>query len=184
MNKKEGGIMDNNEKEIDEKLYRVVRKKGSHVNTKLNLDGTRSALQFTNDSNELAGPLDLLEVDEKEYIKADNIHYYQEYDSKSRTFKQIVVEEVLVPIAKENIERLLEVGIKNIKVKLDEKIIPSAKQKAKEVSEDISVFLSGVKSGIKGEKPKAIQIIESQNKKSNQVMNISNLKRVEETQKK
>ena len=28
------------EKHTDEKLYRVVRKDGSHLNTKVNLDGT------------------------------------------------------------------------------------------------------------------------------------------------
>ncbi len=42
--------MGNDEKEVDEKLYRVVRKKGSHVNTKVNPDGTKSALQFTDDN--------------------------------------------------------------------------------------------------------------------------------------
>ena len=39
-----GEIMTSDEKEVDEKLYRVVRKKGSHVNTKVNPDGTKSAL--------------------------------------------------------------------------------------------------------------------------------------------
>ena len=32
------------EKHTDEKLYRVVRKDGSHLNTKVNPDGTKSAL--------------------------------------------------------------------------------------------------------------------------------------------
>ena len=54
------------EKHTDEKLYRVVRKDGSHLNTKVNPDGTKSALQFTDDNNDLNGPVDLLEVDEKE----------------------------------------------------------------------------------------------------------------------
>ena len=43
--------MTSDEKEVDEKLYRVVRKKGSHVNTKVNPDGTKSALQFTDENN-------------------------------------------------------------------------------------------------------------------------------------
>ena len=54
------------EKHTDEKLYRVVRKDGSHLNTKVNPDGTKSALQFTDDNNDLNGPVDLLEVDEEE----------------------------------------------------------------------------------------------------------------------
>ena len=41
------------EKHTDEKLYRVVRKDGSHLNTKVNPDGTKSALQFTDDNNDL-----------------------------------------------------------------------------------------------------------------------------------
>ena len=43
------------EKHTDEKLYRVVRKDGSHLNTKVNPDGTKSALQFPNDNNDLNG---------------------------------------------------------------------------------------------------------------------------------
>ena len=35
------------EKHTDEKLYRVVRKDGSHLNTKVNPDGTKSASQFS-----------------------------------------------------------------------------------------------------------------------------------------
>ena len=53
------------EKHTDEKLYRVVRKDGSHLNTKVNPDGTKSALQFPDDNNDLNGPVDLLEVMKK-----------------------------------------------------------------------------------------------------------------------
>ena len=60
------------EKHTDEKLYRVVRKDGNHLNTKVNPDGTKSALQFT-DNNDLNGPVDLLEVDEKELIRTEYI---------------------------------------------------------------------------------------------------------------
>ena len=61
-------LMTSDEKEVDEKLYRVVRKKGSHVNTKVNPDGTKSASQFTDENNDLNGPLDIIEVDMSEYI--------------------------------------------------------------------------------------------------------------------
>ena len=40
-----GEIIISDEKEVDEKLYRVVRKKGSHVNTKVNTDGTTGRKQ-------------------------------------------------------------------------------------------------------------------------------------------
>ena len=37
------------EKHTDKKLYRVIRKDGSHLNIKVNPDSTKSALQFTDD---------------------------------------------------------------------------------------------------------------------------------------
>ena len=46
------------DKYTDDKLYKVVRKDGSHLNTKVNPDGTKSALQFTDDNNDLNGPFD------------------------------------------------------------------------------------------------------------------------------
>ena len=61
------------EKHTDEKLYRVVRKDGNHLNTKVNPDGTKSALQFTDDNNDLNGSVDLLEVDEEELIRFEYI---------------------------------------------------------------------------------------------------------------
>lgn len=60
------------EKHTDKKLYRVIRKDGSHLNIKVNPDGTKSALQFT-DNNDLNGSVDLLEVDEEELIRFEYI---------------------------------------------------------------------------------------------------------------
>lgn len=90
--------MVNGEKEVDEKLYRVVRKKGSHINTKVNADGTKSAIQFSDEDNDLTGPLDIIEVDESEYIGADEIDYYVTQDNTPRTWKQIVMEDIVVPV--------------------------------------------------------------------------------------
>ena len=61
------------EKYTDDKLYRVVRKDGSHLNTKVNPDGTKSALQFTDENNDLSGPIDLIEVDEEELVRTEYI---------------------------------------------------------------------------------------------------------------
>ena len=61
------------EKHTDKKLYRVIRKDGSHLNIKVNPDGTKSALQFTDDNNDLNGSVDLLEVDEEELIRFEYI---------------------------------------------------------------------------------------------------------------
>ena len=61
------------EKHTDKKLYRVIRKDGSHLNIKVNPDSTKSALQFPDDNNDLNGPVDLLEVDEEELIRTEYI---------------------------------------------------------------------------------------------------------------
>ena len=61
------------EKHTDKKLYRVIRKDGNHLNIKVNPDGTKSALQFTDDNNDLNGSVDLLEVDEEELIRFEYI---------------------------------------------------------------------------------------------------------------
>lgn len=65
------------EKHTDKKLYRVIRKDDSHLNVKVNPDGTKSTLQFTDDNNDLNGSVDLLEVDEElirfEYISVPQV---------------------------------------------------------------------------------------------------------------
>lgn len=166
--------MGNDEKEIDEKLYHVVRKKGSHVNTKVNPDGTKSALQFTDDNNDLTGPVDLMEVDEGEYIRAEDVHNYSDYDTAPRTWEQIIVEDIVVPVARKAIEQLLNIGLQHFDVWMEEKAIPAAKQKAKKAGKDMSVFFAAVKSAIKGEQPKALQIIEAEKKKANNSVQVVN----------
>ena len=94
------------EKHTDEKLYRVVRKDGSHLNTKVNPDGTKSALQFTNDNNDLNGPVDLLEVDEEELIRTEYISVPQ----AERSLGERLIDEVVVPVIRDATTQLLEYG--------------------------------------------------------------------------
>lgn len=154
--------MTSDEKEIDEKLYRVVRKKGSHVNTKANPDGTKSALQFTNDNNCLNGPLDLIEVDENEYIRVEELESGFDDEMAPRTWKQIVVDDIVIPMARKAIEQFLDIGFQHLEVWIEEKAVPVARQKVENVGRDIPVFFSAMKSVIKGEQPKALQIIEAE----------------------
>ena len=157
-----GEIMTSDEKEVDEKLYRVVRKKGSHVNTKVNPDGTKSALQFTDENNDLNGPLDIIEVDMSEYIRAEELQSDSVDGMRPRTWKQIVVEDIVVPIAREAIEQFLNIGFHHLEIWMEKKAVPATRQKAKTVGKDISIFFSAVKSVIKGEQPKALQIVEAE----------------------
>ena len=154
--------MSSDKKEVDERLYRVVRKKGSHMNTKVNPDGTKSAIQFTDDNNCLNGPLDLIEVDENEYIRVEELQAGIDDEIAPRTWKQIVVDDIVIPAARDAIEQLLDIGFQRLEVWIEEKAVPVARQKVKTVGRDISAFFSAMKSVIKGEQPKALQIIKAE----------------------
>lgn len=159
--------MKNKDKEVDEKLYKVVKKSGSHINTKVNPDGTISAIQFTDNGNNLSGPLELIEVKEGEYRRIEKVRDYSEKETDFRTWNQIIIEDIVVPVARETIEQLLDIGLQCFEVWMEKKAIPATKQKVKKIGKDISIFHSAMKSDVKGEQPKALQILEEEKKKTN-----------------
>ena len=144
------------EKHTDEKLYRVVRKDGSHLNTKVNLDGTKSALQFTDDNNDLNGPVDLLEVDEEELIRTEYISVPQ----AERSLGERLIDEVVVPVIRDATTQLLEYGTEKAEIWIEEKVVPVAKSKVKAGWENLKLFISAIKDF---DKPiKATQIVTEQ----------------------
>lgn len=143
------------EKHTDEKLYRVVRKDGSHLNTKVNPDGTKSALQFTDDNNDLSGPVDLIEVDE-ELVRTEYVKVPQE----ERSLGERLVDEVVIPVIRDATTQLLEYGTEKAEMWIEEKAVPVAKAKMKAGWENIKLFISAIKDS---DKPiKATQIIAEQ----------------------
>ena len=144
------------EKHTDEKLYRVVRKDGSHLNTKVNPDGTKSALQFTDDNNDLNGPVDLLEVDEEELIRTEYISVPQ----AERSLGERLIDEVVVPMIRDATTQLLEYGTEKAEIWIEEKVVPVAKSKVKAGWENLKLFISAIKDF---DKPiKATQIVTEQ----------------------
>lgn len=144
------------EKHTDEKLYRVVRKDGSHLNTKVNPDGTKSALQFTDDNNDLNGPVDLLEVDEEELIRTEYISVPQ----AERSLGERLIDEVVVPMIGDATTQLLEYGTEKAEIWIEEKVVPVAKSKVKAGWENLKLFISAIKDF---DKPiKATQIVTEQ----------------------
>lgn len=113
------------DKYTDDKLYKVVRKDGSHLNTKVNPDGTKSALQFTDDNNDLNGPVDLIEVDEEELIRTEYIQVPQ----NKRSLGELLVDEVFVPVIRDATTQLLEYGTAKAETWIEEKVVPVAKTK-------------------------------------------------------
>ena len=149
------------EKHTDEKLYRVVRKDGSHLNTKVNPDGTKSALQFPDDNNDLNGPVDLIEVDEEELIRTEYIQVLQ----NKRSLGELLVDEVVVPVIRDATTQLLEYGTAKAETWIEEKVVPVAKTKVKAGWENLKLFISTIKDS---DKPiKATQIIAEQKSASN-----------------
>ncbi len=144
------------EKHTDEKLYRVVRKDGSHLNTKVNPDGTKSALQFTDDNNDLNGPVDLLEVDEEELIRTEYISVPQ----TERSLGERLIDEVVIPVIRDATTQLLEYGTEKAEIWIGEKVVPVAKSKVKAGWENLKLFISAIKDF---DKPiKATQIVTEQ----------------------
>ena len=115
------------EKHTDKKLYRVVRKDGSHLNTKVNPDGTKSALKFTDDNNDLSGPVDLLEIDEEELIRTEYISVPQE----GRSLVERLIDEVVIPVIRDTTTQLLEYGTEKAEMWVEENAVPVAKAKVK-----------------------------------------------------
>ncbi len=144
------------EKHTDEKLYRVVRKDGSHLNTKVNPDGTKSALQFTDDNNDLNGPVDLLEVDEEELIRTEYISVPQ----AERSLGERLIDEVVIPAIRDATTQLLEYGTEKAEIWIEEKVVPVAKSKVKAGWKNLKLFISAIKDF---DKPiKATQIVTEQ----------------------
>lgn len=102
------------EKEIDKKLYKVVRKKGTHSVSSKQTDGAISSLQFNDDDSGLSGPVDLIEVNESELMLAN----------KKRQFSpatQYALDEIVTPL----IQRGLDIGATYFERLLEEKVIPA-----------------------------------------------------------
>ena len=149
------------DKYTDDKLYKVVRKDGSHLNTKVNPDGTKSALQFTDDNNDLNGPVDLIEVDEEELIRTEYIQVPQ----NKRSLGELLVDEVVIPVIRDATTQLLEYGTAKAEIWIEEKVVPVAKTKVKAGWENLKLFISTIKDY---DKPiKATQIIAEQKSASN-----------------
>lgn len=147
-------------KYTDDKLYRVVRKDGSHLNTKVNTDGSKSALQFTDDHNVLSGPVDLIEVDEEQLIRTE----YVQVPKAERSLGERLVDEVLIPVIRDTATQLLEYGITKAEAWIEENAVPAAKAKVEAGWENFKLFIAALKNPDKS--IKATKIIAEKQKNS------------------
>ena len=107
----------------------------------MNPDGTKSALQFTDDNNDLNGPVDLLEVDEEELIRTEYISVPQ----VERSLGERLIDEVVVPVIRDATTQLLEYGTEKAEIWIEEKVVPVAKSKVKAGWENLKLFISAIK---------------------------------------
>lgn len=158
MIKNEQSVDKNHEEKVfEDKLYRVVRRKDSHLNTKVNPDGLKSAIQF-DENNNLAGPVEIIEVDEKEWIRPE----YVEIKPMLRSWKQLILEEIVAPIAKETLEQALDIGYQHFHVWMEQTAVPKAKEKSKEIGKNIKLYFSIIKDGIMGKELMANRILKEE----------------------
>ena len=165
------------EKHTDDKLYRVVRKDGSHLNTKVNPDGTKSALQFTDDNNDLSGSVDLIEVDEEELVRTEYVQVPQE----ERSLGERLVDEVVIPVIRDATTQLLEYGTEKAKMWIEEKAVPAAKAKMKAGWENLKLFISAIKDS---DKPIKVTQIIAEQKNTSKASEIEVVNKVENQEEK
>ena len=136
------------EKVIEEGYYKIRRKKGSHINKKINSDGSISAIQFCDGTNDLNGPVELLEVDERELMRIQNewgIHPVVKY----------VIDNILAPY----ITRELERGTDYLLGVLDERVMPKTKENVKKFFDNSSLYIVAFKEVLMGKEPKALRLM-------------------------
>ena len=151
---------------VDERLYRLRSKAGSHFNEKTNEEGWNSAIQFDEENN-LQGPLEYQVVDESEYTQV------VEVERKQRTFGEVMIEDVVAPVLAEAatylFERAIDAGAEAMKTK----VIPAVKTKSAELidkaktahAERKAVKKTSTVVTKKTSKTKAIEILEKEEKK-------------------
>lgn len=142
------------EKEYSDKAYYIGIKKGNHMNTKVKPDGSVAAIQFTDTGNILDGPLDLIEADAQEIVKNE----YDIVDNRARSFREIILEDVVVPVARELLTQALILGYDQLSKQIQSRVVPPIREKAKQFTRKAKTFSSSFIDGLSGKEPKALQL--------------------------
>lgn len=135
-------------KESDGRVYRIYKDRDHHINTKVNEDGRRAAIQFDDKGNKLNGPVELEEVSIDEIIASQTPREMDPY-------VQLIVEEIVAP----TMRYMLEIGTAKLLSWLSKKGIPSAKQAIKRIAKNGKVYSEVVKDGLAGKETKASRLL-------------------------
>jgi len=160
----DGGNM--SKKESDGKVYRVYKDQDNHINTKVNEDGRKAAIQFDDKGNKLNGPVELEEVDIDEIIASRTPREINPY-------VQLILEEIVAPVIRYG----FEVGADKLIFYLSEKGIPSAKQAIKEFAQNKKVYVEGIRDGLAGKETKVSRLLrEAEENKSTTPVEVEKVK--------
>lgn len=146
-------------KEYDEKVYRVIKKKGKHLVPSKKTDGTMSALQFDDNDNSMSGPVELEEVYLNDLQEAYNKGQFS-------PLTQYVLEEIVTPFVHQG----LAIGAEYFEDWIQETVIPVAKKKINNVTNNIKLYIEVFEDIRKGKGLYAEQLlaeINMENRKSN-----------------
>lgn len=143
------------ENQNNKKLCWVFLKENCHMNTRLNSDGTRKSLQFTDNGNKLDGPVDLAEVDIDELKKELST-------GQNLSIKQWILDNVLAPAGKE----ILYIGVDRFYQWLVSDGILIAQDATRKASKNIKFYVSAFKAALRGEEIKATSIVQEAEKKT------------------
>lgn len=128
--------------------YELYREEENHENVKINEDGTRSAIQFTDEKNKLDGPLDYRKID------IDEVHRYSREGNISPLAK-MAIDYVVAPLVYAG----LQWGTDKILLYLHDKGIPAAKRNAKQLKNNAGLYIEGIRDALSGKEPKINQIL-------------------------
>ena len=128
--------------------YELYIDEENHENIKVNEDGTRSAIQFTDEKNKLDGPLDYRKIDMDEV---------QEYSREGNIglLVKLAIDCIIVPIVNEG----LKWGTDKILQYLHDKGIPAAKRNARQLKDNAGLYIEGIKDVLSGKEPKINRIL-------------------------
>lgn len=136
------------EKISDGKAYRLYIDRESHINQKVNKDGRKAALQFSNKENHLTGPVEIEEIDLAELEQAKD-------PNEIKPYIKWILDNIVAP----QLNYALEVGQKKLLQFIAEKGIPTMKQKVREITSNGSVYIQGIKDGLCGKETKASHLM-------------------------
>lgn len=136
--------------------YELYREEENHENVKVNEDGTRSAIQFTDEKNKLNGPLDYRKID------IDEVHEYSR-EGNVAPLTKLVIDYVVAPL----VQAGLQWGSDKILLYLHDKGIPAAKRNAKQLKDDAGLYIEGIRDALCGKEPKINQIMREEQTSEN-----------------